>query len=518
MRWVPLYCCSISAWMCESVSMGYRVNKGANSHTATLRTLSQCTFFMAMVFLTAIIVLQTQASQFRARKPAGEASTTATLKTKSEPTVVARNGEPPIVLYHNDEGALVACSIPDTCTRMYFDTRVLLVPKRYRAHEKILRRCHNFVKSRRYPESFDPILRYYDTKSPKGLIRWDLERALKVDALGIAFNGQYFSHFAHFAADFLEYGMVPANLFIHNTNASESPTPQCVYPGGTRDCDSRDLPRNPRIVVGNDTHKWTSSLLARLVDVNKSVTFAPFTFSKPTTCFNSVIVSPLKYDIDKPATDRLLRNAGTERTPDKHTNILILTRPWRVSRGTPTKMVRELKQELRKQLNSNGLSETTIETGGMTGLPFDRQVDLMQRADIVISPHGAELSNTMFLRRSSTVIEVFPFGWVYRPFFARMLRAVHAKRVEAYSPPDKKRFESCMKRRHLPKAQRLLYERQENLYRNARTEEDRNAAADFELPDVHVMGACIRSQATVFNVTRLSEIIVNEVQARERRL
>ncbi|XP_030510001.2 uncharacterized protein LOC115724791 [Cannabis sativa] len=45
-------------------------------------------------------------------------------------------------------------------------------------------------------------------------------------------------------------------------------------------------------------------------------------------------------------------------------------------------------------------------------LTFCEQVKLMSSTDILVSPHGAQLTNLLFLDRNSSVMEFFPKGWL----------------------------------------------------------------------------------------------------------
>ncbi|XP_044511138.1 uncharacterized protein LOC123229414 [Mangifera indica] len=45
-------------------------------------------------------------------------------------------------------------------------------------------------------------------------------------------------------------------------------------------------------------------------------------------------------------------------------------------------------------------------------LSFCDQVRVMSNTDIVASPHGAQLTNMLFLERNSSVMEFFPKGWL----------------------------------------------------------------------------------------------------------
>ncbi|KAK6136253.1 hypothetical protein DH2020_030016 [Rehmannia glutinosa] len=45
-------------------------------------------------------------------------------------------------------------------------------------------------------------------------------------------------------------------------------------------------------------------------------------------------------------------------------------------------------------------------------LTFCQQVKLMSRTDVLVSPHGAQLTNMFFMDRNSSVMEFFPKGWL----------------------------------------------------------------------------------------------------------
>ncbi|CAO2815794.1 unnamed protein product [Amaranthus hypochondriacus] len=45
-------------------------------------------------------------------------------------------------------------------------------------------------------------------------------------------------------------------------------------------------------------------------------------------------------------------------------------------------------------------------------LTFCQQVELMSSTDILVSPHGAQLTNMFFMDRNSSVMEFFPKGWL----------------------------------------------------------------------------------------------------------
>ncbi len=456
-------------------------------------------FVMALLSMTHIVVLRQQMAGIRSRS-------------------IATEHRPPLVLYHDDNDKLIACSIPNACMRMHIAIREIYVPDAYRVHDAVLRRCRKFVNSPSFPNSFDPVLRYYEANSSNPVLRDSLRNPQDVDVLGSPFNSQYHMHFAHFAADFVEYAMMPANEFVNNPKMSSLLRPLCVFRTKSELCDSAHLPRAPRFVLATKrSHGWITHLLTKISRSNATLHRAPYTSHKVATCFRSVITSPQRFDTEYAARDQLLRSVGVKReAPRAASHIVVLSRGQNGSRAMPTALKAQLKNELYTQLGKHQLTDTTVEFVENIGrLGFDGQIALMQRADVLVSAHGAELSNALFLKRGSTVIEIFPFGWVFRNFFTNYFDAVHADRVEFYAPPDPERFMRCMRIRNRPEAELALYQRQAERYYRARNRSQRIAAADFKVPTPLHMGACVRYQRTTFSPQVLARVIVEKVLERQ---
>lgn len=52
--------------------------------------------------------------------------------------------------------------------------------------------------------------------------------------------------------------------------------------------------------------------------------------------------------------------------------------------------------------------------------PFDRQLEFLSTTDILVSPHGAQLSGLPFLPHCAQVLEVFPLGYLTPAFFGSL--------------------------------------------------------------------------------------------------
>lgn len=89
------------------------------------------------------------------------------------------------------------------------------------------------------------------------------------------------------------------------------------------------------------------------------------------------------------------------------------------------------------------VSSTTFE-----GTPLAYQVDVMQRTDVLVAAHGAGITNALFLRSASSLVEVSPFGYAAGifPWLARSVAALRYERVIA--APDPAVFAACLRVRH----------------------------------------------------------------------
>lgn len=78
-------------------------------------------------------------------------------------------------------------------------------------------------------------------------------------------------------------------------------------------------------------------------------------------------------------------------------------------------------------------------------LPFSMQVKHMQETDILVAPHGSPLTDTIFMRPGTSVVEVHPFSYLSGMFqgISHQLGQSHSK---LSAEPDVKIFEPCLSR------------------------------------------------------------------------
>jgi len=175
-----------------------------------------------------------------------------------------------------------------------------------------------------------------------------------------------------------------------------------------------------------------------------------------TTCFRSGITSFVSQMDPGPVQPLLtkilpyaLRNVSRDPVPFRcgcEARILIIDRepaPRSTSRG-PRKIVNL--DALESKLHSLELcgAKPVVEVVRFGSESFENQVRIMQRANVVVSIHGAELANVVFVRPGSLVVELRPFA--YRSsLFERLSRFFSLEYVALESAPDPDSMEPCMK-------------------------------------------------------------------------
>jgi hypothetical protein len=111
------------------------------------------------------------------------------------------------------------------------------------------------------------------------------------------------------------------------------------------------------------------------------------------------------------------------------------------SRNIPN--VIELKTALYKESKRLGVSVSVTENDDFGSIGIIKQFKVMQNAQILISVHGAELSNMMFLRSGVSVTEVYPFR--YTPtIFIDMMRSLGLRHQMYIARPDVESYRNCV--------------------------------------------------------------------------
>lgn len=454
--------------------------------------------------------------------------------TQKETSSSARRKSVPLQIFSNDSKDVDACIIPDACINAKKDSHVVFVPLSHWKNTALLRRC-----LRREVE-----LEFYDRVIPTNRFQEALRETNDFDVIGVPIEDGYFDHFPHLALELIQHVVVPASFFQRRNMLQ----PYCVEGNKFAACEF-SYALKPRIslslnVLTGTAKHWKYSFASMLangsdrslnLEQKRSQTFAHSSLSRTSIrCFRSMLTSPHPYNADNPEHFGLLRASGISR----HINvsrtssgrckphIVVITRDSHhhptgraFDRTIPERIIRALQELLFHELVEADLPFATVEfVTGLGNFNFTEQVAIMQRADVLVLVHGAELANSMFLRRGVTVIEVFPFGYHY-PFFKDLLKAVGVKHIRIFAPPDLKRYKYCINSTSLLKfphmvllwGNRVLHSFVDKVreYERAQNDVDRDRAADF-CSSYFIGRYCARTQRIFVDPVRLTRIVVNE--------
>lgn len=195
---------------------------------------------------------------------------------------------------------------------------------------------------------------------------------------------------------------------------------------------------NVRRSKRHSTH-WTQEFVNLLLNNRVDLSILPEAVPKSPVCFRSVLISPNKFNSPNKIHDLLFRNAGIDRKleakkGDCRPNIVMIVRDSskRIDRTIPQEIINAFLKEM-------PFIEVIRDLGK---LPLIRQIQIMQRSNICV--HAAEISNVVFVRERTRMIELFPFGY-YTSYFNLMYEAFNVRNVRRItSKPDIERFTGCM--------------------------------------------------------------------------
>lgn len=108
-----------------------------------------------------------------------------------------------------------------------------------------------------------------------------------------------------------------------------------------------------------------------------------------------------------------------------------------------------LEDRIRSAAFKAGLGEVTVDRMYFDNLPYSEQVEVMQRTDVLLAPHGAAITNSAFMRANSSALEILPFGYVAN-IYPIITRAFTIKYGAMTSEPDDEQFANCVKHYNPP--------------------------------------------------------------------
>lgn len=402
------------------------------------------------------------------------------------------------------------CIIPNVCISYNFTAKHTYVPESYRAHAKLLQRC------------FRPRVQFYDPEDPPAELRDAINERKDVDIIGEPLNSHVYNHFAHFIMEFFRHLAVPLALFLHPAELRGSWMCQASTPGVLVRCKNPGAVwlLKPRIVLsdamlGGKKH-WNRGFLAMLMGGSKAhphhVLVVPD--KQPMHCFRSLLTSNKEPDTSNAKRDVLFREIGIKRdqvaTCTPHIVVIVRDPKFRIDRTISEHSMHRLERLLLQRIPSASVEVLQ----GLSGLSVRKQARLMQRTDILVTVHGAELSNLVFLRRGVSVLEIYPFGYENH-WFLSLFKSAGATHVKVGSKPDKDRFFDCVERHGLSREVQARFKnkflQQMDVYKRTATDDEREHAGFFN--DRHGMWQlCARSQRIFINPAKIADLVVTEAR------
>lgn len=193
-------------------------------------------------------------------------------------------------------------------------------------------------------------------------------------------------HFAHFFWDML----LPILVFLKNWH---DPEERLVF-----------LVREDMSAIQRDTYRF-------IAEDHPNITFQPLAADRKLVCERSIyiasqhpfhgVANTLARDYMREMAEFYLRHYGIAPPVAGPGKRLYLSRE-----GAGIRRVTN-EPDILEMLSRYGFE--SVEPGG---IPFCRQAELFQSADIVVAPHGAALANLMFCRPGTCILEFFPADYV----------------------------------------------------------------------------------------------------------
>lgn len=148
---------------------------------------------------------------------------------------------------------------------------------------------------------------------------------------------------------------------------------------------------------------------------------------------------------------------------------------------------------------------------------FVEQVDIMQRADVIVGVHGAGLSNLLFARKDTPVLEVFPFTYYAGPF-PSVSRALFLRYAYIISEPDSKTFLECIEMRARRLGDTTLSKKAKDLWTEAIKRRREHGELEFLKthkftdPRMSNLKMCARTQRMRIHATETARRVLHMAQ------
>lgn len=148
---------------------------------------------------------------------------------------------------------------------------------------------------------------------------------------------------------------------------------------------------------------------------------------------------------------------------------------------------------------------------------FAEQVDIMQKADVILGVHGAGLGNLVFARQDTPFLEILPFTYYAGPFDS-IAAALYLQYSRIVAEPDTKNFFECIEARARRENDESIARKAKSLWNEAvkRRKEsgDLNylTCHKFRSKSLSSMKICSRSQRLKVDIRETAKRLLNMAQ------
>lgn len=424
----------------------------------------------------------------------------------------------PIKVYRNEHGKVRSCTIPQVCDCVGFNGkqdctttphRTLYVPERYRNFSTILQACGGGDGASGKIGAGVITYKFYSGTKPK---LPSSSKYYAYDILGRSITNPWVGHMGHFTNYFVGAVLSSTSLFLYGRDLSVIGTEECLYPQNKKavPCGWRSrMLRNPVLIVSEKVYKsssWVNQMINLMIGNNRNrllIVRRPSVYE----CYRTLTLTNERYNVSLKGHDFAFRQAGIRRTRSCKRHVVILNRHRSRGRRFPVETVQALVKELKNSTHVKSVE--AIENLGH--LTFREQIKLMQRADVLVSPHGAEFANSVFLRPHSSVIEVIPFGY-WTLFFRDVIRRVGAEYTAVPAPPDVNGVRNCMRRtRGIEAKGQADFEEHVKQYSSANNQTRRDEVAKF-FSSYGRVRSCLKKQILRVQPRYLADLISERIR------
>lgn len=403
----------------------------------------------------------------------------------------------------------------------------ILLDTSWENDEKWIRQeCH--ITSLDYMDRFN-----YKTQH-HGFFDFDLLGAVSI----LRLQGRNILHQPHFVERFL-HAYFAADI-LHNLSSQALLDFQCRLPQRKK-CSPGSVhiyyPFNISIIVPSNVllmskSDWIPQFLNMLpgsATVIPSCTFTKLDFQ----CFKSIILFPpripilhdFSFPVQRSENNVYFQNRSdqehSEMFPMHNCNVRIVIINRNTTRNRNFINLREMEIAVREKLTASRLillnMNWTLHITEFENKSFSEQKQDMNLADIIIGPHGAGLTNIIFAKRGTPVLEVFPYLYYYNLFqqFARTLSLNYSYSVAA---PDSKSFLKCVNGKashssnpNLLADARRIWKKVEQVY-NADPTSFKKQKVSHSCSDGLKIRHFVRDQSLYVNVSHIAQWVLESVK------